>query len=234
MAAALHDSLPGTDEAKARVNFGRYADMVDWAIAFGLVKDVFRVEFRRHVDFSTGLITIPRSKSGELRRVTMNDTVREILRSRPSRLKGEYVFPSSTGDTPIDAQNYVNRVFNPALKTAKVESFTWHCLRHTFASRLVMAGVDLRTVQELMGHKTQAMTLCYSHLSPEHQLDAVQRLNAKPTDTTTGTEENATKTAVAASAEVVELPQKESGDAWNRTTDLGIMSGVKDGPEPQD
>ena len=40
-----------------------------------------------------------------------------------------------------------------------------------------MAGVDLRTVQELMGHKTLAMTLRYSHLSPGHQLDAVQRLN---------------------------------------------------------
>jgi hypothetical protein len=41
-----------------------------------------------------------------------------------------------------------------------------------------MKGVDLRTVQELMGHKTMAMTLRYSHLSPEYQLDAVQRLNA--------------------------------------------------------
>jgi site-specific recombinase XerD len=40
-----------------------------------------------------------------------------------------------------------------------------------------MAGVDLRTVQELMGHKTIAMTLRYAHLSPAHRLDAVQRLN---------------------------------------------------------
>jgi hypothetical protein len=39
-----------------------------------------------------------------------------------------------------------------------------------------MAGVDLRTVQELMGHKTITMTLRYSHLSPAHKLDAVERL----------------------------------------------------------
>jgi hypothetical protein len=49
-------------------------------------------------------------------------------------------------------------------------------LRHNFASRLVMAGVDLRTVQQLMGHKAIGMTLRYAHLAPEHQLSAVQNL----------------------------------------------------------
>jgi len=176
-----------------------------------------------NVDFSTGIITVPRSKHGETRRVPMNDTVREILRARPSRLKSDYVFPSGTGDTPIDAQNYVNRTFLPAVKAAKIEAFTWHCMRHTFASRLVMKGVDIRTVQELLGHKTLAMTLRYSHLSPEHQLDAVQRLNRTPTDTTTDTKVEANKTAVAGGAEVIDLPVKENGGAWTRTTDLGIM-----------
>ena len=50
-----------------------------------------------------------------------------------------------------------------------------------------MAGVDLRTVQELMGYKTIAMTLRYSHLSPAHELDAVQRFTRERTGTTTGT-----------------------------------------------
>ena len=48
--------------------------------------------------------------------------------------------------------------FEPAIRDAKIRKFSWHCLRHTFASRLVMAGVDLRTVQELMGHKSIQMT----------------------------------------------------------------------------
>ena len=61
-------------------------------------------------------------------------------------------------------------VFVPALARAGIENLHWHDLRHTFASRLVMKGVDLRTVQELMGHKTITMTLRYSHLSPAHQL----------------------------------------------------------------
>ncbi|MGH9477372.1 MAG: tyrosine-type recombinase/integrase [Terriglobales bacterium] len=82
--------------------------------------------------------------------------------------------------------------FDPAHEKARVHDFTWRCLRHTQASRLVMAGVGLRGVQELMGHKTIAMTCRYAHLAPSHQLAAVRRLdgwgekgseNGKPTGT---------------------------------------------------
>ena len=54
-----------------------------------------------------------------------------------------------------------------------------------------MAGVDLRTVQELMGHKSIQMTVRYSHLTPKHTLAAVERLAGRsetPTDTKTSTE----------------------------------------------
>jgi hypothetical protein len=75
----------------------------------------------------------------------------------------------------------LNRVFLPAVSRAGISNFRWHDLRHTFASRLVMARVDLRTVQELLVYKTLMTTLRYAHLSPGHQLDAVQRLNASAT-----------------------------------------------------
>ena len=156
----------------------------------------------------------------------MNDTVRELLRALPSRLKSAWVFPSETGDTPLDAQNFVNRVFTKALRKTGIEDFSWHCLRHTFASRLVMAHVDLRTVQELLGHKTLAMTLRYSHFAA-HQLDAVQCLN-QPNDaphraTSTATAPPERQAAAGGTAEVVELPSKSSGGARSRTADLGIM-----------
>jgi len=57
-----------------------------------------------------------------------------------------------------------------------IPDFRWHDTRHTAASRLVMAGVDLFTVKEILGHKTLAMTARYSHLSPGHQRQALERL----------------------------------------------------------
>ena len=59
------------------------------------------------------------------------------------------------------------------LKWADIVDFTLHCTRHTFASHLVMNGVDLITVKELLGHKTMKMTLRYAHLSQDHKVKAV-------------------------------------------------------------
>jgi integrase len=138
-----------------------------------------------NVNFHTGVLTIPRSKHGEARHIPMNEQVIEVLRNLPSRLKSPYVFLSRAGKTPLNANNFITRVWNPLLQEAGIEDFHWHDCRHTFASRPIMAGVDLRTVQELLGHKTITMTLRYAHLSPTHQREAVQRLSPQPTATTT-------------------------------------------------
>lgn len=92
-----------------------------------------------HIDFRSAVITLPRSKHGESRHIKMNTLLQKTLRQLRRGTSSPYVFP---GDPP-------DKLFPEICKQAKVTDFTWHCLRHTFASRLVMAGVDLRTVQEL-------------------------------------------------------------------------------------
>ena len=61
-----------------------------------------------------------------------------------------------------------------------LDGFTWHCLRHTFASRLAMAGVDLLVIKELGGWKTLAMVMRYAHLSPGRLREGIERLVVAP------------------------------------------------------
>ncbi len=126
------------------------------------------------VNLDNRIITVPRSKNGEKRFVFLNDAAVSAF---------QLLWQFSKGTGKVFANGYYSAAskgarewFEKALRDAKITDFTWHCLRHTFASRLVMAGVDIRTVQELMGHKTITVTLRYAHLAPQHQLAAVQRL----------------------------------------------------------
>lgn len=75
----------------------------------------------------------------------------------------------------------IKKAWSTVRNTAKLENFRWHDFRHHFASQLVMAGVDLNTVRELMGHADIKMTLRYAHLAPEHKAEAVERIINKGT-----------------------------------------------------
>ncbi len=111
----------------------------------------------------------------------------EQLRGRRKVQLTEPVFPAlRTGAALQGARGW----FPSALEEAAIKGYTWHCNRHTFAGRLVMAGVDLRTVAELLGHRTLQMVMRYSHLALEHQASAVDRLvprkNQRDTKSDTG------------------------------------------------
>jgi integrase len=68
------------------------------------------------------------------------------------------------------------KAWGALMTAAKIENFRFHDCRHSFASKLVMAGVDLNTVRELLGHGDIAMTMRYAHLAPEHKAAAVEKL----------------------------------------------------------
>jgi len=128
----------------------------------------------RDVDFKAGILTFPKSKNGETRHVPMTSAVRMILLKRPRALDGSVlIFPNSEGHLDL---RWATKTVPVALRAANVQGFRFHDLRHTFASRLAMEGVELMTIRELLGHKSMAMTLRYAHLSPEHRRIAIERL----------------------------------------------------------
>jgi site-specific recombinase XerD len=69
--------------------------------------------------------------------------------------------------------------FENAVKRVGIAHVRFHDLRHTFASHLVMGGVDIRTVQELLGHKDIRVTMRYAHLAPDHMRNAVKVLDRR-------------------------------------------------------
>ena len=71
---------------------------------------------------------------------------------------------------------HVKTSWSRLLNMADIENFRWHDMRHTFASKLVMKGVDLNTVREFLGHTDIKMTQRYAHLAPEHKARAVELL----------------------------------------------------------
>jgi site-specific recombinase XerD len=145
------------------------------------------------VSFARRVLTIQRSKNGSARHVPLNQSAMRALEAMRERTGGTGFV---CGETPGP-----RRWFEPVIKGAKITGFSWHCLRHTFASRLVMAGVDIRTVQELLGHKTIAMTVRYSHLAPKHMLAAVEKLVTRTADSEVITA-GATATTTATEADV--------------------------------
>jgi site-specific recombinase XerD len=128
------------------------------------------------VDSERRQIHLSRTKNGDPRTIPLNMVALEaltLLRGKRKPKGTEPIFPSArTGESLQGTRGW----FPTALDEAEIEGYSWHCNRHTFASRLVMAGVDLRTVAELLGHRTLQMVMRYSHLAPEHQASAVDRL----------------------------------------------------------
>jgi integrase len=114
----------------------------------------------------------PKTKNGEPRSIPLNaDLLAALDRLRQRNAHAKRIFLTADGKPFI--KKALRSWFDDAVVEAGIENFHWHDLRHTFCSRLVMAGVPLKVVQELAGHKTIQMTARYSHLAPGHQRSAV-------------------------------------------------------------
>ena len=133
------------------------------------------------VDFKNGQIWVRETKNGSPRHVPMTEGVRKALSSRPRRLGRDFIFWGRVQDRR-DHAGFRNCFVN-LLQRAGIEDFTFHDLRHSFASHLAMAGVPLHTIGQLLGHKTPGMTERYAHLAPGYLKTAVDSLQTWGTST---------------------------------------------------
>ena len=88
----------------------------------------------------------------------------------------EYVFGNVAGKAEF---SLYRKPFEKAVGDAGIKDCVFHTLRHTFASDLVIKGVDFKTVADLLGHASITMTDRYSHLSKEHKQMGVELLPSK-------------------------------------------------------
>jgi integrase len=128
------------------------------------------------VDLFRRTVTVFRSKNGERRTIPVNTTVLDLLKHKYATRPGtaDIVFHSEN-QTPLDGSN-IRRALNLALDSAKIHDLHFHDLRHTFATRMVQAGIDLYKVQRLLGHKSPIMTQRYAHHYPESLREGVDAL----------------------------------------------------------
>ncbi len=163
----------------------------DLALHTGLRRnELWRLRWR-DVNFQAGLLTVREAKNGQARHIPLNMVAEKALLTLSRQGAGEYVLPGPPERTP----RTWDRWFERCVRAAGIADFRYHDLRHTFASRLVMAGVPLRTVAELLGHRTLSVVMRYAHLSPGHLREAVERLAQVRTDTRTDTSRIATVAA---------------------------------------
>ncbi len=105
----------------------------------------------------------------------MNDLVVKTFVSVPKHPGSSHIFCNDKGEPYYN----LRKSFSTALKKSGIINFRFHDLRHTFASQLRMAGIDIKVIQEPPGHKSIEMTLRYVNLLPSHRQHAVDILGTR-------------------------------------------------------
>ncbi|WP_211825121.1 phage integrase [Kistimonas asteriae] len=169
---------------------GEFADhvrpMVLLALNTGMrIGEIFNLQWK-HIDWSNRSITVDGqgSKNGQTRHIAMTDEAYDVLRKwRKQNTAHLLVFCSPKTGDKLDN---INSAWTSVRETAELYApydpdlhFRFHDLRHSFASHLVMEGVDLNCVRELLGHESIDMTLKYAHLAPKNKETAINALNKR-------------------------------------------------------
>jgi len=160
--------LEADEEGALRTAVGRREPEVALALHTGVRRgEQYSLKWES-VSLNAGILTV-NGKTGK-RTVPINPEARSAI----------LALHRSSGGSAFVCPGTQRHWFEAAVRRAGLGDFRWHDLRHTFASRLVMQGVDIRTVQELLGHRSIVTTQRYAHVSSEHLRSAVEKLARKP------------------------------------------------------
>lgn len=186
------DRVASPAEARALIEALPERDRALWATAIyaGLRRGELQALRWRDVDLSAGIISIvhgwdreggliePKSIAAE-RKVPIAQALRSFLVSQRLRQGGGeegFVF-SATGERPFDPPTVSERA-RAAWRESGLKPITLHECRHTFASLMIAAGVNVKALSTYMGHSTVSLTLDrYGHLLPGNELEAASALD---------------------------------------------------------
>jgi len=155
-------------------------DLVEFALNSGMrLDEIFSLQ-KVNVHVEESFLTVLDSKTHEGRNIPLNETLKEIL-SRRMEKPGGHVFTNSKGGR---LTVLTNAFWNAAEEAGLIREeggkkirFRFHDLRHTFGSRLGMGGTDLKSIMEIMGHKSAKVAMRYQHPTSSHKLEAVRNLD---------------------------------------------------------
>jgi integrase len=127
------------------------------------------------IDFERKAITLYKTKNGEIRVVPLVGLAANELKKhgRVRNLKNPFIFSGRHHSSA----NFPRKVWETALKQAEISDFHFHDCRHSAASELAMNGASLHEIAAVLGHKTLAMVQRYAHLSEQHTMSVVERMN---------------------------------------------------------
>jgi integrase len=137
-------------------------------------EEVYRIE-RENIHLGEGYLFNPIGKTkAAKRKITLTTTAADVLRARLTSAKGRYLFPhEKDADKPMLK---VNNAHSGAVRRSNLRYFRLYDLRHTWATRAAMSGIDLVTLAAMLGHSRIQMVLRYAHPTEQHQAQAMRKL----------------------------------------------------------
>ena len=179
------------EESEGRLRFLEYAEEAQLLkVAPPIVRDIIVIGVNTgirisaeglglqwaDVDFSRNLLSVPAAyaKNGQTRTIPLNSRARDVLARRKAQSRSAFVFSKPNGQPYKSMDKHLAKAVQHAGLSGT--GISLHSLRHTFASRLVMSGADLRTIQECGGWADLSLVQRYSHLSASHKTSALERI----------------------------------------------------------